>query len=99
MPVVVLADGVALTQSNAILAHFAEGTAWFPPAGLVLEWLFWEQYSHEPYIAVARSLITYRGQRETQAERLRMCAERGAKALAVTENRLSKADWLRDARP
>jgi glutathione S-transferase len=103
VPVVVLADGAVLTQSNAILAHFAEGTPWLPPAGLartrVLEWLFWEQYSHEPYIAVARNLITYRGQREVQAERLRVCAERGAKALGVMERRLSASDWLTDSGP
>ena len=103
VPVVVLADGAVLTQSNAILAHFAEGTPWMPPAGLartrVLEWLFWEQYSHEPYIAVARNLITYRGQREAQAERLRMCAERGAKALGVMERRLRASDWLTDLGP
>ena len=103
VPVVVLADGVVLTQSNAILAHFAEGTPWLPAAGLlrtrVMEWLFWEQYSHEPYIAVARNLITYRKQREEQAERLRMCAERGARALGVMERRLAVADWLTDAGP
>jgi glutathione S-transferase len=98
VPVVVLADGTVLTQSNAILAHFAEGTRWLPPAGLqrtrALQWMFWEQYSHEPYIAVARNLITYRGQREAQAERLRVCAERGHKALAVMEQTLSGSDWL-----
>jgi glutathione S-transferase len=103
VPVVVLQDGTVLTQSNAILAHFAEGTPWMPAAGLqrtrVLQWMFWEQYSHEPYIAVARNLITYRGQREAQAERLRVCAERGAKALGVMEQRLSGADFLVDAGP
>ncbi len=103
VPVVVLADGTVITQSNAILAHFAEGTDWLPPPGLartrVLQWLFWEQYSHEPYIAVARNLITYRGQRHSQAERLAQCAERGAKALGVMEQRLSGHDWLTDAGP
>ena len=93
VPVVTLEDGAALTQSNAILAHFAEATPWLPAAGLtrtrVLEWLFWEQYSHEPYIAVARNLITYRGQRETQAGRLALCATRCNKALDIMEQRLS----------
>lgn len=103
VPVVVLADGVVLTQSNAILCHFAEATAWLPQAGLartqVLQWLFWEQYSHEPYIAVARNLITYRGQKHAQAERLALCAERGRKALGVMQQRLSRADFLTDAGP
>lgn len=103
VPVVVLDDGSVLTQSNAILAHFAEGTAWMPQAGLartrVLQWLFWEQYSHEPYIAVARNLITYRGQKLAQAERLAICAQRGNKALGIMEQRLAGHDWLVDAGP
>jgi glutathione S-transferase len=103
VPVVVLADGTVLTQSNAILAHFAEGTTWLPAPGLartrVLQWLFWEQYSHEPYIAVARNLITYRGRPGDQATRLAQCAERGAKALAVMERRLAAEDWLTDTGP
>ena len=103
VPVVVLADGAVLTQSNAILAHFAEATPWLPPPGLLrtraLAWMFWEQYSHEPYIAVARNLITYRGQRESQAARLAVCAERGRKALGVMEQRLAGHDWLTDHGP
>jgi glutathione S-transferase len=103
VPVVVLDDGAVLTQSNAILAHFAERTDWLPRPGLartrVMQWLFWEQYSHEPYIAVARNLITYRGQRLAQAERLAVCAERGNKALGVMELRLAGHDWLTDAGP
>ncbi len=103
VPVVVLPDGAVLVQSNAILAHFAEGTAWMPAVGLartrVLQWLFWEQYSHEPYIAVARNLIAYRGQKEAAAERLAVCAARGAKALSVMERRLSGAEWLVEGGP
>jgi len=87
VPVLVLDDGEVITQSNAILTHFAEATPWLPPPGLartrVMQWLFWEQYSHEPYIAVARWLITYRGQKQAQAERLKLCAERGRKALGI----------------
>ncbi len=103
VPVVVLEDGAVLTQSNAILAHFAEATPWLPPAGLlrtrVLQWLFWEQYSHEPYIAVARNLITYRNQRVSQAERLAVCATRGNKALDIMEQRLCGHDFLVDGGP
>lgn len=50
VPVLVLDDGAVLTESNAILLHFAEGTPWLPAPGLartrVHEWLFFEQYSH-----------------------------------------------------
>lgn len=103
VPAVMLPDGTVLTQSNAILAHFAEATPWMPAPGLartrVLQWLFWEQYSHEPYIAVARNLITYRGQKDTQRERLAVCAERGGRALDVMQRRLEGHDWLTDFGP
>ena len=103
VPIVVLDGGIVVTESNAILAHFAEGTAWLPPSGLartrVLEWLFFEQYSHEPYIAVARNLTAYLKTAEKFPERMAQCMERGAKALAVMERRLSAHDWLTDAGP
>lgn len=58
VPTLVLDDGRALAESNAILFHFAEGTDYLPEdrfaRAQVLQWLFFEQYSHEPYIAVAR---------------------------------------------
>lgn len=103
VPVVVLDDGTVLVESNAILAHLAEGTAWLPPPGLartrVLEWLFFEQYSHEPYIAVARNIRTNLRTAEQEAARLAQCDERGARALDVMERRLAGHDWLTDAGP
>lgn len=58
VPTLVLDDGRALAESNAILFFFSEGTAFLPEdrfdRARVLQWLFFEQYSHEPYIAVAR---------------------------------------------
>jgi len=103
VPALVLEDGTVLTQSNAMLCHFADGTQWLPAPGLartqVLQWLFWEQYSHEPYIAVARNLITYRGQKQAQAERLKSCDERGRKALGVMQQRLQTAPFLTNAGP
>jgi glutathione S-transferase len=103
VPVAVLEDGTAITESGAILAHFAEGTPWLPPPGLlrtrVFEWLFFEQYSHEPYIAVARNIITYLRAADRFQERLAQCRERGAQALAVMERRLGTHDWLTDAGP
>jgi glutathione S-transferase len=103
VPVVTLDDGTILTESNAILAHFAEATSWLPPPGLprtqVMQWLFWEQYSHEPYIAVARNLITYRREKHLHTERLALCRERGERALQVMERRLHGHDWLTDTGP
>jgi glutathione S-transferase len=103
VPAVVLADGTVITESNAILLHFAEATPWLPAPGLmrtrVHEWLFFEQYSHEPYIAVARNIISYLKAADRFPERLAQCAERGAQALAVMERRLAGHDWLTDAGP
>lgn len=100
VPVVVLEDGAVLTELNAILAHFAEGTDYLPPPGLartrVFEWLFFEQYSHEPYVAVARSWIAVRKAKDRHADRLPELWERGHKALAVMERRLAAAPFLTD---
>ncbi len=98
VPALVLDDGTVLIESNAILLHFAEGTSWLPPPGLlrtrVHEWLFFEQYSHEPYIAVARNLITWRREAHLYQERLANCAAQGANALDVMERRLVDHEWL-----
>lgn len=98
VPALVLDDGTVLVESNAILLHFAEGTPWLPAPGLartrVHEWLFFEQYSHEPAIAVARNIITWLRQADLHAERLRECTARGTHALNVMENRLVNHDWL-----
>ena len=103
IPVVALDDGTILIESNAILAHFAEGTPWMPPPGLartrVLEWLFFEQYSHEPYIAVARNIVAFLKAATANAARLEQCRIGGEKALDVMERRLSGHDWLTDAGP
>ena len=103
IPVVVLADGTVLTESGAILCHFAEGTAWLPAPGLartrVMEWLFFEQYTHEPAIAVARNILSYLKQAGAMAERLAQCQQAGAKALDVMQRRLAAHDWLTDAGP
>jgi glutathione S-transferase len=101
VPLVELDDGAHLTESNAILAHFAEGTSWLPAPGLprtrVFEWLFFEQYSHEPYIAVARNWIRYLKAKERYADRLPDIWERGYRALALMERRLAEHSWLTDS--
>jgi glutathione S-transferase len=103
VPALRLDDGTVLVESNAILSHFAEGTPWLPQPGLartrVFEWLFFEQYSHEPYIAVARNLISYRKEKHLFPERIAQCHEGGARALDALEKRLSHHDWLTDGGP
>jgi glutathione S-transferase len=100
VPLLVLPDGRRLSESNAMLLHLAEGTRYLPAdryeRALTYQWLFFEQYSHEPYIAVARSLLHLTpGGRETIAPaRLAELHERGYRALAVMEQRLAESDWL-----
>jgi len=96
VPLVVLDDGRPLAQSNAILLHLAEGSDLIPADAYdrakVLEWLFWEQYSHEPYVAVARFQMAYLGKpREDLDPKL---VERGAAALARLDAQLSTTPYL-----
>jgi glutathione S-transferase len=94
VPVILLDDGRTIAQSNAILLHLARGSALIPDDPFdqtkMLEWLFWEQYSHEPYLAVARFQVLYQGKSVVDLEpRL---VERGKAALNCLE------DALRDSR-
>ena len=99
LPTVQLADGRFLAESNAILLHFAEQTPLLPAdpydRAKAYEWLFFEQYSHEPAIAVRRALTVYPERRSSATpERLAQLLESGNRALAVLERRLNTADWL-----
>jgi glutathione S-transferase len=91
VPAVILDDGRPLAQSNAIMIHVAEGSALIPADAYdrarMLEWLFWEQYSHEPYIAVARYRVKLLGNDVSTLEpRL---IERGWAALQRIEDGLA----------
>ncbi|MBP8063299.1 MAG: glutathione S-transferase family protein [Brevundimonas sp.] len=101
VPAVVLEDGRVLAQSNAIIGYFGEGTAFVPAdpydRARMYEWLFWEQYSHEPYIAVARFQRLLGGKRADEIEPRLM--ERGHAALARMERALTGGDWLVGVRP
>ena len=101
VPLVVLEDRRTLAQSNAILIHFGEGTDLIPADAYararMFEWLFWEQYSHEPYVAVARFRMAYEGlPREALEPRL---VERGNAALDRMEQALASSDFLVGDRP
>ena len=96
VPAVVFEDGRVLAQSNAIIGYFGEGGPLIPvdsyDRARMHEWLFWEQYSHEPYIAVVRFQRLLGGKRADEIEpRL---VERGHAALARMEAALAGADWL-----
>ena len=96
VPLVVLEDGRALAQSNALLLYFGEGTDLIPADAYdrarMLEWMFWEQYSHEPYIAVARFQRVYLGKAADEIEPRLM--ERGRAALDRMELALKDSPWL-----
>jgi len=99
VPLLELDDGRFLAESNAILLYLAEGTRFLPQdryeRALVYQWLFFEQYSHEPYVAVRRALTKY-PERAALAtpERLASTLEGGNKALGVMERRLAEAPFL-----
>lgn len=99
VPLLELEDGRFIAESNAILLHLAEGTAYLPKdayeRALVYQWLFFEQYSHEPYVAVRRALMVY-PERASDAtpERLASTLEGGDKALSVMETQLKKTPFL-----
>ena len=96
MPVIVLDDGRTLAQSNAILRYLAQGTRFIPDdaflAAKVDEWLFWEQYSHEPTVAVARARVTYDGVAVANLD-VDLVA-RGNRALDLMESALTGRDFL-----
>jgi len=99
VPLLELEDGRFIAESNAILLHLAEGTAYLPKdayeRALVYQWLFFEQYSHEPYVAVRRALMVY-PERASDAtpERLASTLVGGDKALSVMETQLKKTPFL-----
>ncbi len=98
VPVLGLEDGGYLAESNAILNYLAQGTALLPDARLararVLQWMFFEQYSHEPYVAVARSIMRYFPPDSPRRAELPRLRERGHHALAVMEQHLAKEPYF-----
>ena len=102
IPAVELDDGRLLFESNAIIMYFAEGTAFlfadrFERAE-ILQWLFFEQYSHEPYIASVRFLVMYPQVQDERRQILDMMRRRGYDALGVMEGHLKSREWFVGAR-
>ena len=100
IPVLETDDGEFLAESDAILFYLAEGTPFLPDGrlerALVLRWMFFEQYSHEPNIAVARAWIHVFGLEMTEERRLALEAKRklGYDALGVMEGHLCQNDYF-----
>jgi glutathione S-transferase len=99
VPTLVLDDGRPLAESNAILWYFSDKTEYVPDdpyeRAQTLQWMFFEQYSHEPYIAVARFWLAYSGKPEEFAGNRRDRALKGGyAALDAMESHLSKRSFL-----
>jgi glutathione S-transferase len=100
IPTVVFDDGRMLSESGAILFYFAQGSRFWPRGdwdqAQVMRWMFFEQYSHEPYIAVNRhwKLHWPQAEQDAMAERIAANHARGLQALGVMEQQLASADWL-----
>jgi glutathione S-transferase len=98
VPVLELSDGSFLSESNAILCFLAEGTEFMPRDAFerakVLEWLFFEQYSHEPYVAVLKFWTYWGGLDKCDPRDLQRWRECGQAALEVMEQRLGTRHFL-----
>lgn len=98
VPIIERDDGRVLAESNAILCWLAEGTPYLPAdpwqRAQALSWLFFEQYSHEPYIAVARFISVWAPADSPRRDELPALRERGAQALAVMEQHLRTHAWF-----
>jgi glutathione S-transferase len=98
IPLLEFPDGRLLPQSNAILFYLAKDTPYMPDDGFaqaqVLQWMFFEQYSHEPNVAVARYWLHFLDPKGIDREQLAEKQRKGYEALDVIEQRLSGAEFL-----
>ncbi|HIG43557.1 MAG TPA: glutathione S-transferase family protein [Gammaproteobacteria bacterium] len=98
VPVLQLPDGHYLAESNTILWYLAAGTPYFPSSkfdqALVFQWMGFEQYSHEPFIATSRFWISILGQPQEYARQIAEKRAPGYAALAVMEQHLSKNQYF-----
>ncbi len=96
VPAVELSDGSTLAQSNAIVRYLARGSRLLPDdpftQAKIDEWLFWEQYSHEPYVATCRFHMVYLGKSKETRDPAKV--ERGEKALSFMDSQLSGRSFL-----
>ncbi len=103
IPIVEREDGSILPESNAALFYLSQGTPFWPGETLdqakTLQWMFFEQYSHEPYIATSRFWLKFLNQPEEYKEKLKERKGPGIAALEVMELELSKQLFMATAKP
>lgn len=98
IPVLKIAENSILTESNAILHYLAEGTDFLPTDrlehALLLQWMFFEQYNHEPTVASARFIVRYLGRPPEQEELLQRKIAGGYEALRLMELHLKSHPYF-----
>ena len=98
IPVIEFGNGACLAESDAILFYLPEGSRFLPSdrldRALTLQWMFFEQYSHEPHIAVARHWIRHIDMTDWQRAQLPSKWEGGHAALTVMEGHLGRTEWF-----
>ena len=98
IPLLQLDDGRCLSESNAIINFLAMGSELYPAdpfeQARVLQWQFFEQYSHEPYIAVARFIAKYLGLPEERREEYEAKQAGGKRALSIMEDQLRQTGFI-----
>ena len=104
VPLLELEDGRCLAESGAILCYLADGSDLIPKdrwaRAKMLEWMFFEQYEHEPYVAVARRWIAYEPKEAFEAKRALVPEwhAKGNAALQIMNNHLGETDWFAGGR-
>ena len=102
IPTIQLDDGRYLAQSDAILWYLADGTAFLPSERFaraqVLQWMFFEQYSHEPYVATPRFIVRHLSADDPRRAELPQRLARGRAALEVMEKHLQSRSYFVDER-
>jgi glutathione S-transferase len=103
VPLLQAPDGRLLAESNAMMLHLAEGSPWLPAdawqRAKVYEWLFFEQYSHEPYVATVRFWVAYLRKGEEWRGKIAEAMVKGYAALGVMERQLAQTPFLVGAEP
>jgi glutathione S-transferase len=98
VPLLQWPDGRLLAESNAMLLHLGEGSLWLPrdpyQRAKVYEWLFFEQYTHEPAVATVRFWVAYLHKAEEWREKIEATMVKGRAALGVMEQQLAHTPFL-----
>ena len=98
IPTLELENGICIAESNAILWYLAKDSELLPGSGIsqaqVLQWMFFEQYSHEPYVATSRHILKHLSPQSPRRAELPYRQQLGREALAVMETHLNDQQFF-----